>query len=222
MMTYTGLAVVVLTLGGDDQRRPDWATESVPDTVVSLVERAADTDDRALRKDLLEEAERHARVAVGETDDIGTRYALAAILGLRANAEGGRTKVQIAAALSDELDVILAREPGHPGARHMLGRLHAGIRRMGGVTRWLATRVMGGAKLSGATWATAEENLVYAEVHAPHVPDHHLQLALLYRDTGRPELAAAEVAHIFELEPRNALEQAVFQEALEFKAELGQ
>jgi hypothetical protein len=222
MITTTMLTAAVLAAGAPDQRRPEWATESVPDTIVTLVERATDTNDGDLRKALLIEAERHARASVTNEDDVGRRYALAVVLGLRANAEGGRGKVQAAAALSDELDAILAVEPHHPGARHMLGRLHAGIRRMSRVTRWLATNLMGGDELARATWEAAEENLTYAEKHAPDVPDHHLQLALLYRDTDRPELAAEEVAHVLELEPRNALEHAVREEALRVRSELGQ
>jgi hypothetical protein len=221
-ITTTILAVAALTLGGVEQKRPEWATEEVPDTIVTLVERAADTEDGDLRKRLLREAEAQAREAVGADDRTSRRYALAVVLGLRANVEGGKTKVQAAAALSDELDVILEREPDHAGARHMLGRLHAGIRRMSRVTRWLATNLMGGDALSRATWAAAEENLAYAEEHAPHVPDHHLQLALLYRDTDRPELAAEEVSHVLAIEPRNVLEQAVREEALRVRSELGQ
>jgi len=221
-ITTTMLAAAVLALGGVEQKRPEWATEAVPDTIVTLVERAADTEDGDLRKELLREAERHAREAVAADDQTNRRYALAVVLGLRANVEGGKTKVQAAASLSDELDVILEREPDHAGARHMLGRLHAGIRRMGRITRWLATNLMGGDELSRATWETAEANLVYAEEHAPHVADHHLQLALLYRDTGRPELAAEEVSHVLDIQPHNALEQAVLDEALRVRSELGQ
>jgi hypothetical protein len=227
--TILAAAMATATLSGADaaeQKRPEWATETVPDTVVTLVELAADTEDDDRRKRLLREAETHARAAIAEESegagDIGRRYALAVILGLRANAEGGRNKVQVAAALSDELDVILAVEPEHPGARHMLGRLHAGIRRMGRVSRWLASKMEGGDVLSRATWESAEENLAFAEEHAPHIADHHLQLALLYRDTGRPELAAEEVAHALEFEPRNALEVAVRDEALRIRSELGQ
>jgi hypothetical protein len=225
--TFLAAAILAATPWPDaaDQKRPEWATALVPDTIVTLVERAADTDDNDLRKSLLREAEMHARASVadeGQTDDIGLRYALAVILGLRANAEGGRTKVQAAAALSEELDVILAVEPEHPGARHMLGRLHAGIRRMGRVSRWVASRMEGGDVLSRATWQSAEENLVFAEERAPHIADHHLQLALLYKDTGRPELAAEEVAHTLEFQPRNALEVAVRDEALKIRSELGQ
>ena len=104
----------------------------------------------------------------------------------------------------------------------MLGRLQAGVRRMGRVSRWFAKNVMGGGTLTSATWEAAEENLAFAEEHAPQVADHHLQLALLYRDTGRPELAAEEVGHALEIEPRNTLEQAVHDEALRVRSELGQ
>jgi hypothetical protein len=223
MIITTMLAAVVLaTAGGEEQKRPEWASEAVPDTVVVLLEGAAATDDDDVRKDLLKEAEGHAREAVAEHDDIDRRYALAVVLGFRTNVEGGRTKVRLAAALSDELDVILERDPSHPGARHLLGRLHAGIRRMSGFTRWFATHLMGGDALDDATWEAAEANLAFAEQHAPDVPDHHLQLALLYRDTGRPDLAAEEVRHVLAFEPRNALERAVLNEALEVRSELGQ
>jgi len=222
MVFITAIVTVAsLAAGPTDPQRPDWAAETVPDTIVTLVERAADTDGDE-RKELLREAERHARESLAEGDDIGRRYALAVVLALRANAEGGRTKVQTAAALSEQLDLILTAEPHHVGARHMLGRLHAGIRRMGTVSRWLAKNVMGAGALADATWEEAERNLAYAEQQAPWVADHHLQLALLYRDTGRPQLASMEVSHALDIEPRNALEHAVREEALKVRSELGQ
>jgi hypothetical protein len=121
----------------------------------------------------------------------------------------------VASELNDELNAILNMDPAHPGARHMLGRLHAGIRRMGRVTRWIATNLLGGAALKQATWEAAEENLYYAERQAPEVPDHHLQLALLYRDTGRPELAAEELTHVMAIQAATALEMRVQEEAME-------
>jgi tetratricopeptide (TPR) repeat protein len=222
-ITTTIFAAVLIT-GASADGRPEWATESVPDSLVALVERAVDTADADLRKELLVDAERYAREAVtaGGERDVGRHYALAVVLGLRANVEGGRSKVRAAAELFEELELILAIDPHHVGARHMLGRLHAGVRRMNGVVRWLATNMLGGEELARARWETAEENLAYAEEHGPTVADHHLQLALLYRDTGRPELAAQELAHTLELEPRNALEVAVRDEALRVRSELGQ
>ncbi len=217
---FTTVAVVAMT---EAPQRPDWATTSVPDTVVALVERANDTTDDEWRKSLLVEAESHARAAVvGHEDDIGRRYALAVVLGLRANSEGGQSKVSAAAAMSTELEAVLAADSSHAGARHMLGRLHAGVRRMNRVTRWVATNLLGGDELKRATWRAAEENLVYAEQHAPGVADHHFQLALLYRDTGRPELALEELSHVREFHATNALEVAIHAEAAEVWSDLSQ
>lgn len=223
MLTLTLFTAATLVVTTEPQQRPDWATESVPDTVVALVERANDTADGDQRKDLLQEAELHARAAViGYELDIGRRYALAVVLGLRADSEGGQTKVHAASDLSKELDVILAADSSHAGARHMLGRLHAGVRRMNRVTRWLATNLLGGNALKSATWEKAEENLAYAEEHAPGVADHHLQLALLYRDTGRPALALGELAHVMEFEATNELQVAIRAEATEVWSDLSQ
>jgi hypothetical protein len=225
LITMLGLMLLTTTLVATTEgpQRPDWATEGVPDTVVALVERARDTSDGDSQKGLLQEAERHARAAVvGHEHDIGRRYGLAVVLGLRANSEGGQSKVRAAAAMSTELEAILAADSSHAGARHMLGRLHAGVRRMNRVTRWLATNLLGGDALKRATWEAAEANLAYAEEHAPDVADHHLQLALLYRDTGRPELALEELAHVRQFQATNAMEVAVHAEAAETWSDLSQ
>lgn len=104
----------------------------------------------------------------------------------------------------------------------MLGRLHAGIRRMNRVTRWIATNLLGGDELKRATWELAEENLAFAEEHAPGVADHHLQLALLYRDTGRRDLASEELSHVLEFEASTELELEIQAEAREVWSELAQ
>ena len=223
MLTLALFTAVNLVAMTEVTQRPDWATESVPDSVAALVERANDTANDDQRKDLLAEAEEHARAAVsGHEHDIGRRYALAVVLGLRANSEGGQSKVRAAADMSTELEAVLAADSSHAGARHMLGRLHAGIRRMNRVTRWVATNLLGGDALKRATWQAAEENLAYAEEHAPGVADHHLQLALLYRDTGRPELALEELAHVREFHATNAMEVALHAEAAEVWSDLSQ
>lgn len=130
--------------------------------------------------------------------------------------------VRAAADLSTELEAILAIDPDHAGARHMLGRLHAGVLRLNRVTRWVATNLLGGDELKRATWQAAEEHMSFAERRAPNVSDHHLQLALLYRDTGRRELARAEIAHALALEARSPLEITVREEAQRVWSELSQ
>lgn len=221
MDTLTLLATLTLMASTREGQRPAWAGETVPDTVVALVERATDAPEGDARKALLSEAEEQARASVvGHESDVGRRYALAVVLGLRANIEGGQTKVRAASALSKELDAILEADPGHAGARHMLGRLHAGVRRMNRVTRWIATNLLGGDELKRATWAAAEENLAFAEAHAPGVADHHLQLALLYRDTDRRDLAMGELEHVMEFEAVSALDAEVLAEAREVWSDL--
>jgi hypothetical protein len=222
MHPLTMIVAVGLQLASDT-RRPEWAGETVPDTVVVLVERATQAPEGDARKSLLRQAEEQARLSLAGPDvDFGRRYALAVVLGLRANAEGGQTKVRAASDLSAELDSLLAAEPGHAGARHMLGRLHAGVRRMNRITRWIATNLLGGDELKRATWEVAEENLLYAEQQMPAVADHHLQLALLYRDTGRPHLAVGELQHVLAITPTSALEREVFAEASQVLADLDQ
>jgi tetratricopeptide (TPR) repeat protein len=204
------------SITADTDARPAWAVEGVPDTVWILVESAKAEPDGDRGKALLRAAEAQAREAVlAEPDDVGRRFALAVVLGSRAEREGGKTKIKAAAELHRELVAILERDPEHARAHHMLGRLHAGVRRMNPAVRWIATRLLGGAVLADASWEEAERHLAFAEQRAPEVADHHLQLANLYRDTGRPELALEEVAHVLALPATSATERAVREEALE-------
>lgn len=201
--------------------KPSWAVEAVPDAVWLLTDAATMADDSDEAKLLLEAAEEQARVAVAAEDGVATRFALAVVLGMRANREGGGTRVKKASELHVELTHILEVEPEHAGARHLIGRLYAGIRRMNRVTRWIATRLLGGSVLKQATWALAEQNLLFAEQHASDISDHHLQLANLYRDTDRPGLALAEVEHVLALPPQSLAEEEVQDEALELRQRLG-
>ncbi len=204
-------------------QRPAWVVEGVPDSVWMLVEASSEADEEDRRKDLLKQAETHARAAIeGHADDVERRLALAVVLGFRTDIEGGRTQVNTASELHRELDAILEFDPQHARARHMLGRLHAGVRRMNWMTRWIATNLLGGGELKKATWETAEENLSFAEQQAPEVSDHHLQLAALYADTDRTELALQELEHVFQLSPVSPIERALWDEALDVKEELEQ
>jgi hypothetical protein len=193
---------------------PSWVAPDVPESVWRLVDAAAAAEDEAWRRCLLEVAERHAREARSRDPvDPGSQFAHVMVLGMRANTEGGRTRILAARELYRELVAFLEVAPDHAHARHMLGRLHAGILRMDRVTRWLAVNLLGGGALREATWEEAERNLEFAERAAPQVLDHHLQLANLYRDTDRPELALRELAHIRDLEGTTVLERSVAAEA---------
>lgn len=195
--------------------QPAWVVAGVPDTVWMAVEAAIAETDKNRTKELLKAAEVEARAALaGHEGEVGRRFALAVVLGLRADREGGRTKVTIASDLKKELDATLALDPVHGRARHMRGRLTAGVLRMNRITRWFATSLLGGGELKKANWADAERDLLFAERQVPEVSDHHLQLARLYRDTKRPQLALAELEHVLTMPFESAMERVVHTEAL--------
>jgi len=234
LLTGNGVLALLLVLGCADVPavtqdespaeavRPAWVVDGVPDSVWMAVEAAVAAKDKDTTRELLKDAEVLARSAVeGHEADVGRRFALAVVLGLRADREAGKTKIAVASELKEELDATLALDPDHGRARHMRGRLNAGVLRMNRVTRWIATSMLGGGELKKATWPGAERDLAFAEVAVPEVGDHHLQLAYLYRDTKRPELALIEAQHALALPRRTALEQAVHDEALKLKEKLG-
>ncbi len=155
--------------------RPTWVVDGVPDSVWILVEASRTTHDGDRRKDILERAEAHARAASdGLPNNVGPRFALAVVLGSRTDIEGGRSRVLTAAEFHRELEAILEFDPQHTRARHLLGRLYAGVRRTNSITRWIAQNLLGGGELKKATWETAEEHLGFAEQQAPEVSGHHL------------------------------------------------
>jgi hypothetical protein len=190
--------------------------EGVSETVWRLADAASTTSDAEERACLLLAAEREARSELDAApQDVARRFALAVVIGLRADRESGRTKVRAASQLHRELEQILALDPEHARARHMLGRLHAGVMRMNGVTRWIATNLLGGGTLKAASWTEAERHLAFAEAHAPEVFDHHFELARMYEDTRRLDQALAEARHVTGLEPRSEMERAVRQRTVD-------
>jgi hypothetical protein len=140
---------------------------------------------------------------------VGHRFALALALGVRADRSGGRTKVRAASQLHRELEEILKAAPEHARARHLLGRLHAGVMRLDRVTRWIAMNLLGGGALKAASWAEAERHLAFAEASAPEVLDHHYELAHLFEDTHRPDRALEEADHLSGLVATSEMERLV-------------
>ena len=206
MTTMMGILTIALAM----TRAPTMAHA---DSIWLVVDAVVEADE-GRRKETLRDIEAQARAALAEDEtSVRRRYDVAVVLGARANTEGGQAKVRAASELYEQLVAILSADPGHVGARHLLGRLHAGVRRMSGMTRWIATNLLGGRTLGLATWESAEENLAYAEAQAPDVPDHHLQLALLFRDTGRRDLAATELQHTLALPAATARDAAAQAEA---------
>ena len=127
--------------------------------------------------------------AVASPRDVDVQYLTAVVAGLRADLEGGRSAVRHATEMYRRAQAVLDIEPGHPGAHHLVGRLHAAVLRMDGFTRFVATRLFGGGELAGASWEEARLRLERAVTKAPCVPDHYYELARLYAERGEERSA---------------------------------
>jgi hypothetical protein len=160
--------------------------------------------------------------AAARPDAVRAQYLLAVALGAQAEVEGGRTRIRAARALHEQLAVVFELDPGHPGAQHLLGRLHAAVRRMDSVTRWVATRLLGGGALAQASWTEARAWLESAVVGDPCVPDHHYELARLYADLGQDEAARERLGRLLELPDTDPLYASVFERARALRGALGE
>lgn len=191
-------------------RGPIWST------LMEVVELDEDVAKRRLRA-LQDSA---TAVAAAQPGDVESQFTLAAVLGARAEVEDGRTKIHVAEALIDQLDVVLALDPDHPGALDLLGRLHASVMRLDGITRFIATRIMGGDKLRTASWQEAERLLQRAISSEPCLGDHRFQLARVYADQGKHGQAREQLRELLVLGPRASLDQRVWGGVVALAAEL--
>lgn len=128
-------------------------------------------------------------------DDVETRFRLATVIAVRLELDDGE-EVELAHELHRHAARIVALEPRHGGAHHMLGRLHAAVMRLSGFKRFLARTFVGGELLARASWTEARRHLELAEALEPCVPDHHYELARLLFERGQDEDAMAEIEHV--------------------------
>lgn len=142
--------------------------------------------------------------AAERPQDIEIRYLLAAATGVRAELEGGRDQIEAAKDAHARAKEVLALDPEHPGAKHLIGRLHLEVLRMSRIKRFLATKVLGGSELAGATWEEARALLEAAAVGDPCSSEHHFQLARLYVETGDTELARERLRAVLRMPPASA------------------
>lgn len=169
----------------------------------------------ALRLAWLEQAEAEARAAVAlDSTDADAHYWLAASLGLQADEQGGLAKISAARGAYAETLAALRLDPAHPGARHILGRLHAGALRLSRVNRLIARGLGLGPILSSASWESAEQNLRAAATGDPDRWVHELELAKLLVRRGRREEGAALLEDLARRSPRGPLDRHYQVEAI--------
>ena len=136
---------------------------------------------------------------------------LAIALGRQALHEGPRSRVRMAVEIRDVALETLALDSTNAGAHHVLGEWHAQIRRLSGMERWMAKHLLGGSVFDEANWEEAERQLRLAIHYDPGGLIHYLDLARMYRDTGRgPEAVevAGEILAKPSVEPVDSLTKA--------------
>jgi hypothetical protein len=137
--------------------------------------------------------------AAAAPNDADAQYRLALVLGAELEHMDGTAKIEGATVVHDQASRVLALSPQHPGASYMLGKLHATVRRMSGLKRWVATSLLGGSALKDASWEQAQALLEVAVREAPCVPEHHFELARVYQARDDLPGAQRELGDVLEL-----------------------
>lgn len=140
----------------------------------------------ATRTALYARASEYAQRAVTVTpSDAEGHFQLARAIGRTAMNKSARERVKYAADVRVHALTALEIAPAHSGSLHVMGVWHAEVMRLNGFQRAVAKAFLGGEILGTASWAEAirlMENSVRIE---PHRLVHHLDLARVYRDSGR-------------------------------------
>lgn len=139
--------------------------------------------DDAARDSLYRLGEQHARRAVqADPKSSMAHFALAKAIGRRALSLGARDRVKFAGEVRKEAMEALALDSANAGALHVMGRWHANIMRLSGVSRFLAKNLLGGRVFSEANWKDAAAYLERAAELEPDRVVHRLELASIHAD----------------------------------------
>lgn len=134
----------------------------------------------------------HRAVAV-EPDSARSHEWLAIALGRKALDVGPLDRVDLSGRIRESALRALELDPSAAGAHNVLGQWHAEIRRLSGLTRFTAERLLGAETFREANWDDAERHLRRAVELQPRAPIHRLALAQVLVDLDRPAEARAEL-----------------------------
>lgn len=141
--------------------------------------------DDVRRDSLYQLGEQYARRAIqADPNSSIAHFALAKALGRRALALGARDRVKFAGEVRREALEALRLDSTNAGALHIMGRWHANIMRLSGVSRFIARNLLGGKVLSEANWKDAAAYLERAAALDPDRVVHQLELGSVYADSG--------------------------------------
>ena len=131
------------------------------------------------------------RAVLANPSDAEGHFQLSRAVGRTALAANPRERVKYAVEVRAEALKALQLQPKHPGALHVLGVWNAEVMRLNGFSRAMAKTFLGGQVLGSASWSEAVRYLEASVVVEPNRLIHHLDLARIYRDAGRPNEARA-------------------------------
>src|SRR3990172_2512229 len=172
------------------------------------------------RRDSLYQAARSLAETAIRVDSSGAEghFALAHALGRYARTRGGRERVRYGRIIYDEAARALALDPRHDGAHHVLGAWHAEVRRLSGVTRFLAKTLFGAGFLGRASWDSSTAHLERAVELRPDFIYHRLELAQVYLDRHRDGDAREQLQRIATLPVRDVMDPIYREEAARLRA----
>lgn len=124
-------------------------------------------------------------------NDAEGHFHLSRAIGRMALSVSSRDRVKYALDVRTEALKALQYDPRHPGALHIMGVWNAEVMRLNGVLKFIAKKFMGGAVLDSASWQEATRLLELSVSVDPDRLVHRLDLARIYRDSGRKEDARA-------------------------------
>ena len=140
----------------------------------------------AARTALYARATEFARRAITVTpNDAEGHFHLSRALGRTAQALGPRDRVKYGIDVRSEAMRALELSPRHPGALHVMGVWNAEIMRLNGFSRLVAKTFLGGKIFDTASWSEAVRFMEQSVAVEPNRLVHRLDLARVYRDTGR-------------------------------------
>jgi tetratricopeptide (TPR) repeat protein len=188
----------------------------------ALIDIAKQRPDRDhLRRDSLYLEARAAAETAIRIDSLQAEghFVLAHALGRYARTRGGRERVRYGRAIYDEAARALALDPRHDGAHHVLGAWHAEVRRLSGVTRFLARTLFGAGFLGRASWDSSTAHLERAVELRPDFIYHRLELAQVYLDRHREGDAREQLQRIATLPVQDVMDPTYREEAARLLAD---
>ena len=175
--------------------------------LLDQAEQFPDSVRSAERDSLLALAEALARRAVA-ADSLGPEghFAVAATVGRASLTKSRKERIRRAKIIRDEALRTLALDPAHDGAYHVLGRWHAEIMRLSGLSRFFAKSFLGAGIFGQASWEQAIASLQKAVELDPERIYHRLELARIYADRKRYQEALDQLGRISSLPDRELLD----------------